>query len=360
MSHFICSRSLSQLTIEHRPYAIATALFARSAPRQMLIESEEKITGGLGDAAIDNFVIRQAVNALQSKTNKIIQASVLSKIKPFCHKDDHIIISIFNTSSRPLVFIRGAGDIATGIAAKLHNMGYPIVMTEIEQPTTIRRSVAFSQAVFDGEVCIENIQACFSSDVNEISRLLQHNKIVVIVDPKGEKLKKFRPYFLIDAILAKRNINTCIDMAPIVIGLGPGFTAGKDCHAVIETSRGHFLGSIIYQGSALPNTGIPGNIAGFTSERVLRASANGIMHHKVKLGDIVEQGDIVAWIGDTPVIATISGMMRGLLHNGLSVKTGLKIGDIDPRGNQASFTTISDKARAIAGGVVEAMQKLSG
>ncbi|MFC0225539.1 selenium-dependent molybdenum cofactor biosynthesis protein YqeB [Serratia aquatilis] len=257
-----------------------------------------------------------------------------------------------------LVVIRGAGDMATGVALRLYHAGFQIVMLDIAQPTAIRRSVAFAQAMFDGQTCVEGVTACLAKDVDEAFEIINRNQIPLLVDEDAQCLQQLKPRFLVDAILAKQNLGTHRNMAPITIALGPGFNAGQDCDAVIETNRGHDLGRVIYHGYTHPNTGIPGNIAGHTERRVIRAPADGVMHCCVSLGDLVQEGDLLAHCGDTPVIAPLSGMVRGLLQPGLEVKTGTKIGDIDPRGAMADFTTVSDKARAIAGAVLEAMLKL--
>lgn len=257
-----------------------------------------------------------------------------------------------------LVVIRGAGDIATGVALRLHHAGFKIVMLDVAQPTAIRRTVAFAQAIFDGKACVEGVTAQVASDTNDAFNLLCYDEIPVLIDENAQSLEQLRPHFLVDAILAKQNLGTHRNMAPITVALGPGFNAGQDCDAVIETNRGHNLGRVIYRGYTHPNTGIPGSIGGHTLRRVIRAPADGVMTCRVALGDLVEEGDIVAYCGEVPVITSLSGMVRGLLHNGIETKTGHKIGDIDPRGIQADHTTVSDKARAIGGAVLEAIMKL--
>lgn len=268
-----------------------------------------------------------------------------------------------HTSSRhidnnKLVMIRGAGDIATGVAVRLHNAGFHVMMTDLAQPTVIRRSVSFAQSLYHGSAEVEGVKAIHAKCCDEITSILEKECIAVLVDHNCCSLDSINPRFVVDAVLAKENLGTHKQMAPITIALGPGFTAGQDCHAVIETNRGHYLGKIIYQGKAQDNTGIPGNIAGFTYQRVVRAPNQGVMHTQVALGDIVTEGDIIGHINDTPIYAPISGMVRGLLSQGLTVNEGFKIGDIDPRGIDADYTTISDKARAISGSVLEAMMYL--
>lgn len=254
-----------------------------------------------------------------------------------------------------LTLIRGAGDIASGIALRLHRAGFQIVMTEIPQPTTIRRTVAFSDAVTKGMQTVEDVTAIRADSPDAVFHALQSGLISILVDPDCECLPFLRPDSLIDAILAKRNLGTAIGDAPIVIGVGPGFTAGTDCHAVVETMRGHTLGRVYYEGSPLPNTNVPGLIGGFAGERVLRAPADGVFQGIRQIGDPVEAGDTVGFVEGQPVVATISGVIRGILANGVPVRKGMKSGDVDPRGRAEYCTLVSDKALAVAGGVLEAI-----
>ncbi len=253
------------------------------------------------------------------------------------------------------IVIKGAGDLATGVAARLWRSGFPVMMTEIEQPLTVRRSVSLSDAVYEGEVTVEDMTARRAQGREDILTALDDGVIPVMVDPKAEIVKEITPFAVIDAIMAKKNMGTAMDDALFVVGLGPGFTAGVDVHAIVETKRGHTLGRVIRQGSAIPNTGIPGDVKGFGSERVIRAPAPGVLKGELSIGTHVEKGDTVAYAGDTPIRAPISGMLRGLLHDGVSVEKGLKSGDVDPRNVQESCWTISDKALAIGGGVLEAV-----
>lgn len=261
--------------------------------------------------------------------------------------------------NRKLVLIRGAGDIATGVAARLHNSGFKVVMTDIEHPTMIRCSVSFGQCLYGDPVTVEGIQAVKVDSFDKACRELEKGNIPVFVDETGKLTDTIKPDFLVDAILAKKNLGTHKAMAPVTIALGPGFHAGKDCHAAIETNRGHQLGRVIYDGPCQPNSGIPGSILGYTEQRVIRAPQAGTFVAKVVLGDIVEEGQEIASIDDTVVYATLSGKVRGLLNSGLQVHEGFKIGDIDPRGTSVDHCSISDKARAVAGGVLEAMLSLS-
>lgn len=258
-----------------------------------------------------------------------------------------------------VVLIRGAGDIATGVAVRLHNCGYKIVMTDIALPTMIRCSVSFGQCLYGKPQHVEGITATAAPDCDTALKLLNKNQIPVLIDSDAQLIHQLRPHYLVDAILAKRNLGTDKYMAPITIALGPGFNAGEDCHAVIETNRGHNLGRVIYEGFTQANTGIPGNIGGYTHERVVRSPCDGVMKGFVNIGDIVSQNDEIARIDNTPVYAPLNGMVRGLLNNNLTVTTGFKIADIDPRGLNADYTTVSDKARSIGGSVLEAMLHLT-
>lgn len=257
-----------------------------------------------------------------------------------------------------LILIKGAGDIATGIAVRLKNAGMQVVMTEIAIPTTVRRSVAFSRAVYEGSAVVENITAKLVLDFAQIPAILQRDEIPVLIDPRCEVLKSIHFDAVVDSILAKKNLSTDPTQAPVVIGVGPGFSVPQDCHCVIETQRGHDLGRCIYQGCAAKNTGIPGEIGGYTVERLLRAPCDGIFHPILAIGDIVKAGQTVAMVDDQPVTAQINGIVRGLLQDNVPVKAGMKSGDIDPRGCYEHCFTVSDKARAVGCGVLEAILHL--
>lgn len=258
------------------------------------------------------------------------------------------------------VLIRGAGDIATGIALRLHRAGMQVVMTDLPAPTAIRRTVCFSQAILLGEMTVEEIRARRADSPAEAERMLRLGLIPVLADPDCACRTQLRPDALVDAILAKRNLGTKIDDAPVVIGIGPGFTAGEDCRAVVETMRGHTLGRVIYRGSALPNTNIPGLIGGYAGERVLRAPADGIFCQKLEIGAVVRAGDIAGEVDGEPMKCTIDGVLRGILADGTPVFKGMKSGDVDPRCKPEYCTTASDKALAVGGGVLEAILNLSG
>ena len=259
------------------------------------------------------------------------------------------------------IWIRGAGDLATGIALRLYRSGFDIVMSDIAVPTTVRRTVAFSPAVYEGEASVEGITGKFCENISMIDTVMESGCIPVVVDPSGEIMKEYKPDVIVDAIIAKTNIGTKITDADIVIGVGPGFEAGVDCHAVVETKRGHNLGRVIWSGSAYPNTGVPGNIGGYTVERIIRATADGVFSAKVNIGDYVKAGDLLAYCNETPVYANIDGIVRGLLQDGVKVKKGMKSGDVDPRAEKEYCFSVSDKASAIGGGVLEAiLSKISG
>lgn len=258
-----------------------------------------------------------------------------------------------------LVLIRGAGDIATGVAVRLHHAGFQVIMTDLPKPTVIRRSVSFAQSIYTKMTQVEDVTAIHAKNDKDAKTIIANGHIPVLIDKSCQYLSSLKPKFVVDAILAKHNLGTHKTMAPITIALGPGFIAGEDCHAVIETNRGHYLGKIIYQGKTADNTGIPGNIGGYTYERVLRSPCNGLFNSDRQIGELVNEGDIIAYIDKTPIYAPLSGMIRGLLQNNLTVSKGFKVGDIDPRGSKADYTTISDKARAIGGSVLEAMMYLN-
>lgn len=261
----------------------------------------------------------------------------------------------------PRVVVRGAGDLATGVIARLCRAGFRVVATEIAAPTTVRRTVAFSEAVFDQEVQVEELHARLVADREQIERAWRESVVPVIVDPEADIIRILRPEVVVDAIMAKRNLGTRIDQAEVVIGLGPGFTAQIDAHAVVETQRGHYLGRALWEGSAEPNTGIPGEIGGRGIERLLRAPCAGTLRLAAKrIGDAIALGETACLVDDTPVQAAASGILRGLLREGLPTFAGMKIGDVDPRGAREHCFTISEKALAIGGGVLEAvMQRLS-
>ena len=253
-----------------------------------------------------------------------------------------------------VVVIKGAGDLASGVILRLHRAGLRVIATEIEQPTTVRRTVAFSEAIYCGEVEVEGLRARKLNDCNDIPQAWSEGVVPVLVDPWAEIVPRLRPAVVVDAIIAKRNLGTRITDAPVVIGLGPGFEVGVDVHAVVETNRGHHLGRVLWHGCAEPDTGVPGEIAGHGAQRLLRAPSAGLFRGERAIGDRVEAGEVVGWVDQTPVKAGIAGVLRGLLHDGLRVCQGMKIGDVDPRAAREHCFTVSDKSLAIAGGVLEA------
>lgn len=254
-----------------------------------------------------------------------------------------------------LVLIKGAGDLATGVAYRLYRAGCRVVMTDIEQPTAVRRTVAFCQCIYDGAATVEGVTSRRVETVEEVRACLERGEIPVRVDPEAAIRTQMPFDAQVDAILAKHNVNTRMDDAPIVLALGPGFTAGVDCHGVIETKRGHYLGRLILEGAAIPNTGVPGDVGGYTTQRIIRAGRDGIFRPVAHIGDTVSEGDVVATVDGEPVYALMPGTVRGMLPDGLRVKRGMKSGDIDPRCEYDHCFTISDKARAIGGGVLEGL-----
>lgn len=259
-----------------------------------------------------------------------------------------------------LVIVRGGGDIATGTIHKLYRSGFLVVVLEIEAPTTIRRKVAFSEAMYETETVVEGVVCKRANDLSEVKEILAEGKIPIIKDENCDCLDALKPIALVDGILAKKNLGTKRDMAPITIALGPGFEAGVDVDAVIETQRGHDLGRILLEGFAAKNTGIPGIIGGYGKERVIHSPATGMIQNLSHISDTVTKGQVIAQIGETKVEATIDGILRGIIKDGSPVAKGLKIADIDPRlEEKKNCFTISDKARCIGGSVLEAILYLS-
>ncbi len=253
------------------------------------------------------------------------------------------------------VVIRGAGDLATGVASRLWDSGFSVIMLELPKPLVVRRTVSFATAIYEGSIVVEDTRAEHCLDPGNIRNLLEHRIIPVLEDPNAKLITFLKPSIIIDAIMAKKKTSTRITHADLVIGLGPGFEAGKDVHAVIETKRGHNLGIVYYHGSAAKDTSEPGKIEGYGKERLLRAPVEGIFKPYKKIGDIVKAGDIVAAVDDYEIKAEIDGLLRGMLYHNLKVTAGMKVGDIDPRGETVNYHCISDKARAVGGGVLEAI-----
>jgi xanthine dehydrogenase accessory factor len=254
-----------------------------------------------------------------------------------------------------LVIIRGGGDLAAGVAVRLFRAGFSVMILEIERPTVIRLPVSFGRAIYEGKVMVEEVEAVLISSWEKAEDIIKEGKIPVLIDPQGSCIEKLFPTVIVDAILAKRNLGTRTDQAPLVIGLGPGFTAGEDVDVVIETKRGHNLGIVYYQGQAAPDTGIPGEVGGESKRRLLRAPAEGKIVPLHQIGDLVEAGEIIAEVEGVPLKAEISGVLRGLIYPQSWVTRGMKVGDIDPRGVREYCFTVSDKARSIGGAVLEAI-----
>ena len=259
-----------------------------------------------------------------------------------------------------LVLIPGAGDLASGIALRLHHAGFRVVMTDLPRPTAIRRTVCFSQAILFETMRVEDVTARFAPTPDAALEIVRQREIAVLADPEAACISALRPAAVVDAILAKYNLGTKITDAPCVIGVGPGFTAGVDCHACVETMRGHTLGRVITDGSPIPNTNIPGLIGGFAGERVLRAPADGVFRQLLDIGASVKQGDIAGMVGKVPMCCQIDGTLRGILADGTPVFRGMKAGDVDPRNVREYCNLVSDKALAIGGGVLEAILRFAG
>ena len=254
-----------------------------------------------------------------------------------------------------LILIKGAGDLATGVAHRLFRSRFQVVMTELERPTAVRRTVSFCQCMYDGTATVEGVTARRAEHPEELPAILARGEIPVLCAPAEAVLHMLPVDALVDAILAKYNTGTAITDAPVVLALGPGFTAGVDCHGVVETKRGHDLGRLILEGSAIPNTGVPGDVGGYTRERIIRAPADGPFEPVAQIGQRVELGDVVARVNGVPVTAQLTGVVRGMLPAGIPVTEGMKAGDIDPRCEVRHCFTVSDKARAIGGGVLEGL-----
>lgn len=262
---------------------------------------------------------------------------------------------------RIVIGIKGAGEMATGVAVRLTLAGFSrIFMMETERPLAVRRTVSFCEAIYDGKSVVEGIEAVRTEDKDDIFAAWEKGKIAVLADPGWVILPRIRPMVVIDAIIAKKNLGTTRGEAPLVIGLGPGFTAEADVHRVIETMRGHDLGRVIDRGSARADTAIPGPIDGHTVDRVLRAPATGTFHSQRKITDRIRAGDVIGNVAGKEVVAKIDGIIRGLIREGTVVRERIKIGDIDPRGRVEYCFTVSDKSRAIGGAVLEAILGASG
>ncbi|MEG2018208.1 MAG: selenium-dependent molybdenum cofactor biosynthesis protein YqeB [Clostridium sp.] len=261
--------------------------------------------------------------------------------------------------NKDIVIVRGGGDIASGTINKLHKCGFYVLVLEVQRPTAIRRKVSYGEAVYEGQITLEGVTAVLSNTLEAIEEAWKNGNIPVVIDQKAEWIEKIKPLAVIDGILAKKNVGMTIDKAPITVALGPGFEAGKDVHVVIETMRGHALGKVIYTGCAIENTGIPGEIKGFSRERVIHSPAEGKINIIKDIAEVVSKDEVIATVGDINIRATMDGVLRGIIRDGFNVWKGLKIADIDPRLSELdNCFTISDKARCIAGGVIEAILSL--
>jgi xanthine dehydrogenase accessory factor len=253
------------------------------------------------------------------------------------------------------VLVRGGGDLGSGVIYRLHRAGFPVVVTERTLPSMVRRTVCFGAAVYGDSIMVEGITARLVPDADHCQRVIEQGAIPVLADETKNALRELQPVVVVDARMTKRQSDTTHNDAPFVVGLGPGFYAGDDCHAVIETNRGHSLGRVIYAGTAEPDTGVPGNIASRTHRRVLRAPKDGYVEPQAQIGDLISEGQLIAVVDDLPVVASFKGVLRGLIHPRCPATKGMKIGDLDPRANREHCFTISDKALAVGGGVLEAV-----
>lgn len=279
-----------------------------------------------------------------------VAVSIASEIVASLNKRRGISIK---EERRRFIIVRGAGDLATAVIIRLKRAGYNVLALETGRPSVIRRTVSLAEAVYEGRAAVEGQEAVLIDSISSVFPSFDEGLIPILIDEKGDSIKVLRPTVVVDAIIAKRNLGTGIDDAPLTIALGPGFTAGVDVDVVIETKRGHALGRIIKSGSAIENTGVPGLIEGYGRERVIHSPSDGAVRNVRKIGDVVEKDEIIAYVGDVAVKAGIGGMLRGLIRDGYECTKGLKIADIDPRGERAEYRTMSDKARSISGAVLE-------
>ncbi len=253
------------------------------------------------------------------------------------------------------VIIRGGGDLASGVVIRLHHAGIGLVVAEIEKPLAVRRTVSFAEAIYSDFVKIEDISARKVSSFQEAEKVSLQGLIPFIIEPALEHLIAQSPMIIIDAIMTKREPEIKLNSAQLVIGLGPGFVAGKHCHAVIETLRGHNMGRVFWEGSAAADTGLPGSIVSYKVDRVLRAPANGFLEPHAEIGQRLKKGDLIATVSSAEIRALFDGVLRGLIHPSVELTRGMKIGDLDPRDDPSFCYRVSDKALAVGGGVLEAL-----
>ena len=257
--------------------------------------------------------------------------------------------------AKVMVVVRGAGDIASGVIYRLHRAGFPVVVLELPTPLFVRRAVAYGQAVFDGAITVDGVTARLAPDAPAARQVIADGEIPVLIDPEGASLAELQPTVIVDGRMEKRNLGSTMQDAPLVIGLGPGFTAGVDVHAVIETNRGHDLGRVMWQGAAEADTGTPGAVRGVTKSRILRAPADGHVLAKAQIGDMLREGELIAEVNSEPIVAPFDGVLRGIVHERVDAWKGMKVGDLDPRGVRRNCFTISEKSLAVGGGVLEAV-----
>jgi xanthine dehydrogenase accessory factor len=262
---------------------------------------------------------------------------------------------MFTRENSPIILIRGGGDLASGVALRLHHAGFRVLITELPDPLVVRRLASFAQAVFDGSYCLEGVTCRLVSDAQQATAAFPAEGIPLMIDPEMKVKAELDIYAVVDCRMLKAKTVSEMDAARLVIGLGPGFTAGENCHAVIETNRGPFLGRVFWHGSAEPDTGVPEQVKGFDVQRVLRAPADGVLHAQVEIGAQLEGDDLIAVVGGCDLRAPFKGVLRGLIHDGLMVKKGMKIGDLDPRCDNRLCVIASEKALAIGGCVLEAI-----
>lgn len=258
------------------------------------------------------------------------------------------------------IAVIGGGDLASGVIYRLHRAGFPVLVTELPTPIFVRRAVCYGAAIYEGAITVHGVTAEHVADQAAAVKMLNTSaRIPVLIDPDGEGIRQFQPTVIVDGRMEKRNLGVTMNDAPLVIGLGPGFTAGADVHAVIETMRGHDLGRLIMQGTAAPDTGFPGAVKGKTITRILRAPTSGTVRAHFQIGDYVHQGDTIADVAGEPIIALFDGVLRGIVHQRVQVTPQMKIGDLDPRNDPAACFSISDKSLAVGGGVLEAVMASS-
>ncbi len=323
-----------------------------------MMGSRRKVASAIGNLKKEGFPIEKLDKVyapigldLGAETPEELAISILSEIMMVKAGKDG---SSLGVKAKDIILIRGGGDLATGVAHRLFTCGFQVAILETEHPTVIRRTVSFAQAVYDGVTIVEGVTARKAEVLADAQDILRNGEIPVIIDKKGSSIASLKPRAVVDAILGKKNLGTHRKMAPIVIGLGPGFEAEKDVDAVVETNRGHYLGRVIFSGQAEPNTNTPGPIEGYSTERLIRACCDGEFKAVKDIGDRILEGETLATIDGKEVNASISGIIRGLIQPGSKVSEGMKIGDIDPRDVSEYCDTISDKAKAIGGGVLEA------